>query len=132
MKRIGLLAVGFLLAGCGGGSSSGSGAQRATADPTAAVAWAVRAYSAAFLGNDPESAYALLSARCQGANPYDRYAALVRGAYLLWPDQPIKSLTVNDISATTAHVTYLYGNKKLDQHNQRWDYEADSWRWDAC
>ena len=134
MKRLVVLVLVGVIAACGGSSSGGAGQSPApAAGPSEAdLKLAVFAYSDAFLGGHGDRAYDMLSRRCQAENDATRFGNLVRGAQILYGDETIKTLTVDSFSATTATVTYLYGNRNIDQHNQRWTVEGGQWRWDGC
>jgi hypothetical protein len=121
-----LLGVIALAAGCGGSSAPKAGS------PEAAVESAVRAYSDAIVGGDGAKGYQLVSERCQqtvDAGAFDAQAAQAMANY---PDAHIKSFKVEDITATTTHVTYTYSDSVLNQTKSAWLKESGAWHWNAC
>jgi hypothetical protein len=121
-----VLGVVALAAGCGGSSAPKAGS------PEAAVESAVRAYSDAIVSGDGAKGFQLVSERCQqtvDAGAFDAQAAQAKANYA---DVQITSIKVDDVSATTAHVTYTYSNAVLNQTKSPWLKESGAWHWNAC
>ncbi|MEO5775000.1 MAG: hypothetical protein ABIQ32_12910, partial [Sphingomicrobium sp.] len=70
--------VAMVAGGCSSGGGKGPDTQRA------ALMTAVRAYSDAYLGDQPTQAHGLLSSRCAGRIPLDQMTALTKGAKALY------------------------------------------------
>ena len=122
------MTVAALSAGCGGGSSS----RPKAGSPQAAVDAAVRAYSTAVVSGDGAAGYKLVSARCQKTIDAGAFSAQAAQAKANYPGATITSLKVDDVSATTAHVTYTYANSILNESKQPWLKENGAWHWNAC
>ncbi|MDX6206425.1 MAG: hypothetical protein QOF39_2482 [Frankiales bacterium] len=121
-----VLGVVALAAGCGGSSAPKAGS------PEAAVESAVRAYSAAIVSGNGAKGFQLVSDRCQqavDAGAFDAQAAQAKANYA---DVQMTSIEVDDVSATTAHVTYTYSNSVLNQTKSAWLNESGAWHWNAC
>jgi hypothetical protein len=103
-----------------------------TAAAKAAVAKAVRAYSAALVAGQGKKAYPMVSAHCRTVITAPAFDALAAQAHATYPKAKITKLTVNDVTSTQAHVTYTYADAVLDQAGQSWVKEHGSWRWNAC
>jgi hypothetical protein len=135
------VALSVALAGCGGGKSKGAApsttaapvtTRASTAASKAAVAKAVKAYSAALVAGQGKKAYPMLSAHCRTVITAPAFNALAAQAHATYPKAKITKLTVNDVTGTHAHVTYRYADAVLDQTRQSWVKEHGSWRWNAC
>ncbi|MDX6227475.1 MAG: hypothetical protein QOI76_865 [Frankiales bacterium] len=128
MRCYGVLAGVMVLAtACGGGSS---GPKAGT--PEAALESAVRAYSAAIVGGNGAMAFQLESERCQQIVDAGASAAQAAQAKANYPGATIKSLKVDDVTGSKAHVTYTYADTVLDQTRKAWLNESGSWHWNAC
>jgi hypothetical protein len=112
----------------------------ATGEATPAVAGAdrasleaaVRAYSAAYLGGDGAKAYDLLSARCQQRHDRDEMESLAAAAKTRYGQQAVKTLTVDQLGAGLARVSYTFGAAEIDQTSEPWVFERGGWREDDC
>jgi hypothetical protein len=93
---------------------------------------AVRAYSAAYLGGDGAKAYDLLSARCQQRMGRDQMDTLTAAARRRYGPQDVKTLTVDQLGAGLARVTYTFSSAELDQQSEPWVWERGGWREDDC
>lgn len=99
----------------------------------AALEQAVKAYTAAYFKGDTDTAYGLLSKRCQGRIDRDVYAATVKQAHTDYgPDHPATGVQA-DVSGGLARVSYkVQGLPKFDQTGQPWTREGGAWKYDAC
>lgn len=115
------------LVACGGGGSGG-----APVDERARLEESVRSYSAAYLGGRPESAYALLSARCRDRLSLAELTAATTAAQRLYGGARMTALEVETLEGSLARVTYHYDNPALDQQAEPWTKEDGQWRQDDC
>jgi hypothetical protein len=104
------------------------------ADPAAsdALATAVRAYSAAFLGGDGGAAYDMLSGRCKERLPRVTFVQMVDVAKAQFGPLPVQSLTVDQVAGDLGRVTYTFSKAELDQRGEPWVREAGAWKVDDC
>lgn len=100
----------------------------------AALEQAVRDYTDAFFAPDADTAYAMLSARCQGQIDETTYGAQLDQAAADYGQLSVETFTVNQLSGDLARVTYTVGLPLFDDQltEQPWTREADTWRYDAC
>jgi hypothetical protein len=109
-----------------------TGAEGST-EETTALARAVRAYSDAYLGDAPGSAYELLSQRCKQRITPDEMRVLTAGAKELYGIRTITDLRVEELSGNLARVTYRYKTQpEIDQVSEPWVKEAGGWHQDDC
>lgn len=123
-----LLAAGVALAAC---STDEKTAKGAVTDPTASLRSAVEAYSAAYLGDQPEAAFDLLSARCKGRVPLEQMRVLTSGAKRLYGSAAMTSFTAT-VSGDLGRATYTFIDASINQTDQPWAREQGRWRYDAC
>ena len=136
------------LTACGGGDDSDktNEADKATATPTIAstpakaddaaptpeLRDAVQAYSDAFLTGDSDTAYALLSARCQERIAADEFSSAVTMAGAQYGDPLAFDTYSEDQQGTMARVTYTYSDApEINQDSEPWVNE-DGWKQDDC
>jgi len=137
---LGLLALVFLT-GCSGkaGQSSNAGGTSAqpsptmstpavqpTADATADVEAAVRAYSAAFLGGQAKQAWLMRTTEARKKDSYAMFVTAVNAAHQIYGDATMTSLRVT-VNGGTAKATYRYDVGEIDQKNQRWFLRDGTW-----
>lgn len=115
------------LTACGGGDPGG-----APADERASLEESVRNYSAAYLGGHPESAHALLSARCQDRLSLAELTAATTAAQRLYGGARMTALDIDTLEGSLARVTYRYDNPAIDQLAEPWTKEDGQWRQDDC
>ncbi|MDX3643810.1 hypothetical protein [Streptomyces sp. MB09-02B] len=107
---------------------------------TAGLEAAVRAYTAAYFANDPDTTHGMLSARCQKRITRAGMAALTERAEqterAVGDSEPkdVKRFEVDGISTSgdEARVSYGVGMPKFDQKQEPWVREAGVWRYDDC
>lgn len=97
----------------------------------------MRVYSEFYLSGDGDSAYTLVSTRCQAKISLSEYEDLAAAAKARYGGQQIKSLTVDSVDGSAATVSYTYASSEIDQKGQRWVREdrgaLDSgWHYDQC
>jgi hypothetical protein len=94
---------------------------------------AVGVYTGAYFSGDADTAYGMLSKRCQGKVTPEAYkAVVVQAAADYGPDHPATDITA-EVSGKLARVTYkVKGVPKFDQEAQPWTLEGDAWKYDAC
>jgi len=137
------LALALTLTGCGGGKSKGAApsptptlrpatTNAASAAAKAAVAKAVKAYSADLVAGKGRKAYPLLSGRCRTVITASAFKALAAQAHATYPKVKLKTVTVTDLKGTQAHVSYTYTQAVLNQTRQSWVKEHGGWRWNGC
>jgi len=136
-----LIAAGVLcaVASCSSGSPDRSQAQpRGSATATAsasagkALKAAVYAYSDAYVGDEADAAYALLSQRCQDTVARAALRSEINGAAPQLRGQSIKTFKIDSLNGNTATVTYTYSDASINQTEQRWVFESGAWRYDGC
>jgi hypothetical protein len=142
MKRsaLALAALGLAVAACSGGHHTNPKPAAHSQPPAngdqaagrAGLEAAVRAYSAAYLGGDGAKAYDLLSARCQERHDRDEMDSLTAAAKNRYGQQPVKTLTVDQLGAGLARVTYTFSSAELAQTSEPWVFERSGWREDDC
>lgn len=98
----------------------------------AALEAAVRRYSVAYFAGDATTAYGMLSKRCTTAVDKDVYAAAITTEAKAYGKQPIKTVTVDQLSGNLARVSYTYSVPLLNQKSQPWVREGGVWHWDSC
>jgi hypothetical protein len=96
----------------------------------AALVAAVKAYSAAFLGGDAESAYGMLSAHSKSLTTFDEFRSAVEAGHQLYGDAKLLNVSVDQIADGMARVTYSYSEHAIDQTEQPWVKEDGVWRYD--
>ncbi|MFF9036718.1 hypothetical protein ACF090_14745 [Streptomyces sp. NPDC014892] len=123
---------------------SATPSRSATSDPdtadTADLEAAVRAYTAAYFANDPDTTHGMLSARCQKVITRAGMAVLTERAEqterAVGDSEPkdVKRFEVDEISTSgdEARVSYGVGMPKFDQKQEPWVREAGVWRYDSC
>lgn len=138
----------LLLAGCSGGDDSGkapgsvvepaadvntSAASTQTPDDGAgALRVAVQAYSDAFLTGEGDTAYALLSRRCQDRNSSDDFTAMVVAAGELYGSPLAFTSFDAQVSGDLARVSYTYDVASINQDAEPWVREDGKWHEDDC
>ena len=121
-----------MLVGCSSGDGSAGPAQP---DPTTAspppLEAAVRAYSAAFLGNEADTAYEMLTERCQGETAQAEFQRSVSRASELFGDAKMTSYA-DEVDGQVGSATYGFDASTIDQVSERWLLVGGSWRNDDC
>ncbi|MFI9339982.1 hypothetical protein ACIG0D_01700 [Streptomyces sp. NPDC052773] len=94
---------------------------------------AVAVYTSAYFAGDADTAYGMLSERCQGKIGPEAYSAVVEQAKADYgPDHPATDVQA-EVSGKLARVSYkVKGLPKFDQQAQPWTLEGDAWKYDAC
>ncbi|MFF6826725.1 hypothetical protein [Streptomyces longwoodensis] len=94
---------------------------------------AIAVYTASYFSGDADTAYGMLSKRCQGTTTPASYKAVVaKAAADYGPDHQATDVHAK-VSGTRAQVGYkVSGLPKFDQQGQPWALEGDAWRYDAC
>lgn len=94
---------------------------------------AVGVYTGAYFEGDADTAYGMLSKRCQGKVTPEAYGAVVKQAAQDYgSDHPATDVQA-EVSGKLARVSYkVKGLPKLDQQAQPWALEGDAWKYDAC
>ena len=129
MKRGWIAAVLLALTACSGGSGGSDGT---AAGDKAALEKAYRDYIAAFLDGDGETAYALLSQRCQDKETLAEFTDIAQSAATIYGqvDYTIDSVTVNGDHGT---VDATYAVEALNSSGgSTWLLEDGEWRSDKC
>ncbi|HZH27929.1 MAG TPA: hypothetical protein VEY95_12180 [Azospirillaceae bacterium] len=111
-------------------TTSGTPAE-ASAD-AAELERAVRAYTAAYFADKPDTTYGMLSARCKERITPVAMAALTERAVGDYGQQDVKRFQVDQLSGDMARVSYGVGLPKFDQKQQPWVRESGAWKYDAC
>jgi len=117
MTTVAIVAV-LALAGCSGDAGD--------------VEDAVSEYTTAYSSGDTETAYALLSARCQKEIGEEKYSTLVEAANKMYGELTVEDVEVEEIDDNTATVSYDVGVPALKQAGQKFVREGGSWHWDGC
>ena len=94
---------------------------------------AVQAYSDAFLTGDSESAYTMLSERCQrrmDKADFARITTIARDIYGGKPQVFVKY--AERVSGNFARVTYTFDSPTLSQDEEPWVREFGAWHEDDC
>lgn len=121
---------------CGGGNDGPPAATEPPADnadtDTAALETSVRAYTKALFEPDPDTAYDLLSSRCQDEISPADYAMQSESAHHEYGQLTIEDVTVDQLAGDMARVSYSVGVPALEREAQPWTREDGTWRWDAC
>lgn len=97
----------------------------------AAVEDAVRSYSSAYLRGDGQTAYDMLSARCQKIISLGELEVAASGAAALYGQAQLISVTPT-VDGDRATVTYRFDQPAIDQENQPWVLEDGRWHYDKC
>ena len=94
---------------------------------------AVQQYTSAYFAADTDTAYGLLSKRCQGQMDEIVFGSLLKEAAKDYgPDHPATDVKTQ-VSGDLARVTYkVEGLPKFDQQAQPWTREGGAWKYDAC
>jgi hypothetical protein len=92
---------------------------------------AVIAYSNAYLGDQADTAWDLLSTRCQGVLGQEPFAQLVAQATQLYGGEAVTSVEV-EVDGQLGLATYELTDPTLNQSGERWVLEDGSWRNDDC
>lgn len=122
-RPLGAVLLALTLAACGSGGTSGE---------KPALRRAVQNYSDAYLTGDANTAYALLSKRCQARTTEADFAALVSQAKGLYGTAlPMKTFKV-DLNDAQARVTYTYEMAAINQTDEPWVKESGDWHQDDC
>jgi hypothetical protein len=133
----------FAAVACGGGNDDNapapaepaeSAASSEADDEDAALEERVLAYTDAYFAPDADTAYGMLSQRCQDQIDADAYAAQLDQAAADYGQLAVETLTVDDLSGDMARVTYTVGLPMLDEQlvEQPWVRDGGQWRYDAC
>lgn len=111
-----------LLAGCSDGA----------ADTDKGLRDSVESYSLAYLAGDGQTAWDLLSARCQKRiTPAQMREMSIRAVLLFGPHEISKYEA--DVQGTLARVTYSYVDAaSINQTSEPWTKEGGIWRQDDC
>ncbi|WP_216591572.1 hypothetical protein [Streptomyces brasiliscabiei] len=135
--------------GADGTPSAGAGKPSGTPTPAetaagidaadrAALETAVREYTAAYFANRPDTAFGMLTARCQkqitraGMAVLTERADQTRRAIGDTEPKEVKRFEVNETDGDEARVSYGVGTPKFDQKREQWAREAGVWRYDTC
>lgn len=94
---------------------------------------AVITYTRAFGQGDADTAWNLVSARCQADLARTQYTAAVTEAGRLYPDLDVTDITAA-VDGQNAAVTYstTAADDGIAYVGQPWVVEDGGWRWDAC
>ncbi|MEV6180129.1 hypothetical protein ACIHAR_36665 [Streptomyces sp. NPDC052016] len=94
---------------------------------------AVAVYTSAYFAADADTAYGMLSKRCQGEIGADAYAGVVRQANKEHgEDHPATDVRA-EVSGELGRATYkVQGLPEFDQTRQPWTLEDGAWKYDAC
>jgi hypothetical protein len=93
---------------------------------------AVRAYSAAYLSGDGDTAYRMLSARCRNRVAHDQFVGEVSQAKKLYGTAEMQTFSIDQSSGGLARVTYTYDQPAINQVSEPWVLEDGSWHEDDC
>ncbi|GAA2178852.1 hypothetical protein GCM10009785_03170 [Brooklawnia cerclae] len=97
-----------------------------------ALRTAAQTYSDAYLTGDGDSAYSLLSARCQARIEISEFASMVDMAKSMYGSAlPFTSFSA-DISGDMARVTYTFSVQAINQTDEPWVKEEGTWHEDDC
>lgn len=110
----------MLAVGCGSGPGEGE------------LVDAVDGYSVAFTSGDAETAYGMLSDRCQGRVAESEFAAVVEVASSSYGETAPETVEVGQLEGDMARVTYTFADPALDQESEPWVVEDGAWRQDDC
>ena len=125
------VAVAALLVGsaaCGGGG----GAAGATADTDEGLKNNVKSYSLAYLAGDGQTAWDLLSARCQKRITLAQMKEMTATAAVTFGQHEISTYEA-DVHDTLARVTYTYADAaSINQDSEPWVKESGTWKQDDC
>jgi hypothetical protein len=115
-----------------GSEPTTSGTPAETSADAAELERAVRAYTAAYFADKPDTTYGMLSARCKERITPAAMAALTERAVGDYGQQDVKRFEVDQLSGDMARVSYGVGLPKFDQKQQPWVRESGVWKYDAC
>jgi hypothetical protein len=121
-------AAGLLLLGAAATACSDDGGDEA------ALEEAVRTYTEAYFAPDAETAYGMLTTRCQGTIAQETFTEVVEQGAAEYDALTVEAFSVDEIDGDSARVTYSVGLDALDSGltEQRWTREDGEWRFDAC
>lgn len=130
------------LAACGGGGddsgtpSTNGGDEPAATDNSDAedLETAVRTYTDAFFATDSDTAWPMLSARCQSQTTEPAFGVMLEEITGMYGEHAVETFQVDDLSGDLARVTYTIGLPVVDADlaGQPWVREDGTWRYDAC
>lgn len=124
MRRIVLaVVVALSLVACGDGDDDGGDVDT--------LRGAVERYTEAFGAGDSDTAYSMLSERCQDQIDQDEYADQVDAVSNLFGPLEVTSFEAG-VDGDQASTSYSVSEASLSQSDQRWTHEGGEWRWDAC
>lgn len=109
-----------------------SGTPAETSADAAELERTVRAYTAAYFADKPDTTYGMLSTRCKERITPAAMAALIERAVGDYGQQDVKRFQVDQLSGDMARVSYGVGLPKFDQKQQPWVRESRAWKYDAC
>jgi hypothetical protein len=101
-------------------------------DEDAALRANVQAYSDAFLTGDGDTAYGLITERCQARMARDDFVSLVSQAKDLYGSALQFKTYKAEINVSQARVTYTYDISAINQTQEPWALESGSWHNDDC
>lgn len=116
-------------------SSASSPAVEESSKPAddGALQQAVEDYTAAYFDGDSDTAYEMLSERCQGKITPEVYGATLEQAAADYGDGHPATDVKPEVSGDLARVSYwVEGLPKFDQESQPWAREGGDWKYDAC
>jgi hypothetical protein len=128
----------------GAGSSSAVSAEdKPSAEETRALTEGVRAYIAAYFGNDAPTSLGMMSERCRTVLAHEAehadkkgeeaYAAAVAEIAEKHGPREAADVTVDEVDGDQARVSYrVEGLAEFDQKGQPWSREDGAWKYDAC
>ncbi|MEO3851740.1 hypothetical protein ABGB09_29630 [Streptomyces sp. B8F3] len=130
----------FAAAACGSDNDdapeepAGSSASGKADEVTTALEERVRAYTDAYFAPDADTAYEMLSQRCQDQINADAYATQLDQAAADYGQLAVETLTVDEVAGDMARVTYTVGLPKFDKQlvEQPWVRDGGQWQYDAC
>jgi hypothetical protein len=119
VKASAVLCLALLLAACSG-------------NDTPEIEPAVRAYSDAYLAGDGDTAFALLTSRCQDRTDQEEFQLSAAAGKAQYGAAKMTSFEVVEQSGNLARVTYEYDQSAINQTQEPWALEDGEWRNDDC
>lgn len=112
-----------------------NGVDPVTAEDTAALKRAVRAYTTAYFAPDVDGGWAMWSTRCRKTDSKEGFAATLERAESMNFDHvryTVERFSVDRLSGDIAVVTYGVGEDPRHDLTQQWAREDGEWRYDQC
>ncbi|MCR5977483.1 hypothetical protein GDN83_06975 [Gordonia jinghuaiqii] len=125
-----IVAAGFIVTGCGGGSDISSPTTVATQDPQASLEDAAREWSESFYGGDGVEAYALFTDECKQDLTEDQFKAMSD----FNDSEPTRELQHVDatVKGNTGTVDLHFNDTSQNDTGMPWVLVGEEWKTSDC